>query len=277
MSRERELALSLSGVTKRYGRVTVLNDVSFGVEPGSVVALLGPNGAGKTTTFKCVLGVIEHKGEILVAGRSVRRDGKAARRLIGYVPQDTSFFGDDRCADALEFLAELRGVALGRVDEILEKVNLAAQRGARADRLSGGMRQRLALAAALLSDPLLLLLDEPTANLDVESRAQFFQLVEQLRDEGKAVVISTHFVEHVAPLADRVVVLRDGGVALNCSADDLWRAGKDFTVHLNGVPAERFMTALRGIGVHPLPARPGAEELEAALTRALGETPGKQP
>jgi ABC-2 type transport system ATP-binding protein len=262
--------LSVRDVVKRYGRLTVLDGVSFDLEAGSIVALLGANGAGKTTTFKCALGVTDFQGEIQVAGMPVASAGKEARRLIGYLPQTPGFADDDTCRQALRFLADLRRVPEGRVVQLLERVNLTPQRDAPIRELSGGMRQRLALAAALLSDPPLLLLDEPTANLDHESRGQLHEQLVQLRSEGKTIVLSTHFVEHIADIADRVVLLKGGKVALDESAAALVaEAGRRFTVHLNGLAPASFLAALRAAGIgedRVSAARPGLQE---AINRAL--------
>lgn len=265
-----ERIVSVRNVSKRYGRLTALDDVSFNLETGSIVALLGPNGAGKTTTFKCVLGVTPFEGAIRVAGRSVKREGKSVRELIGYLPQTAAFLGDDTCFDALRFLADLRRVPRSRVDELLERVHLAEQRNTPTEQLSGGMRQRLALAAALLSDPPLLLLDEPTASLDFESRQQFQELLVRLRDEGKTIVLSTHFVEHMAHLADRVVLLREGRVVLDKAVGELWvEPERHFSVHLNGTPTADFMNALKSIGVGEERVSMSGPNLEAAISRAL--------
>lgn len=269
MSETNEI-VRVEGLTKRYGRLAAVRGVSFRLAAGSIVALLGPNGAGKTTTFKCMLGVTDFEGKIHVAGKSVQRAGKAVRSSIGYLPQTPAFGGDDTCGEALRFLADLRQVAASRVGELLERVNLTEQRDMRTDQLSGGMRQRLALAAALLSDPPLLLLDEPTASLDFESRHQFHELLVQLRDEGKTIVLSTHFVEHIADLADRVVVLRDGQVVMDRPVDELVaEQGRKFAVHLNGTAPEAFLRALRAIGIGESRVSRVNADLESAISGAL--------
>lgn len=262
--------ISVSQLTKRYGRQTVLDGVSFSLKQGSIVALLGANGAGKTTTFKCILGMTEFKGWIEVGGQSVTRAGKEVRRLTGYLPQTPGFADEDTCFEALHFLAQLRRVRDGRITALLERVNLGAQRNMRVRELSGGMRQRLALAAALLSDPPLLLLDEPTANLDAESRRELHDQLISLRAEGRTVVLSTHFVEHIADIADRVILLKDGRVELDESAASLTAAqGKYFTVHLNGTAPSSFLAALREAGIHEDRITPTQPDLQTAIRRAL--------
>src|SRR5581483_7493824 len=162
-----------------------LDNVSFDVNAGEVVAVLGANGAGKTTTFKCILGITRFQGEVEVEGLSVAAAGRQARARMGYLPQSPDIADSDTCADLLHFLAELRGVEPRRVGQCLDAVGLAGQARAQVARLSGGMKQRLALAAALLADPPLLLLDEPTSSLDVQNQAQFHDLVRSMRQAGK--------------------------------------------------------------------------------------------
>jgi ABC-type multidrug transport system ATPase subunit len=269
--------LNVTGLTKHYGRVAVLDDVSFELQSGSIVALLGANGAGKTTTFKCVLGMTDFGGKIEVGGKSVTRAGKEVRRLTGYLPQTPGFADGDTCAEALGFMAQLRRVPLARVDGLLEKVNLRRQRDMRIRELSGGMRQRLALAAALLSGPPLLLLDEPTANLDQQSRKDFHDLLARLRNEGTTILFSTHFVEHVAGLADRVIALNDGRVALDEPTARLCvNAGKDFTVHLNGTAPADFLGALRSVGIGEERVTRVETDLQKAIGRALESAAGKE-
>ena len=164
--------LEVTGLVKAYGPVRALDGVSFSIGQGVVVALLGPNGAGKTTTIKCILGVTDFEGSVEVDGLAVKGRGKAARRRIGYLSQSPAFGERDTCREALEFLADLKGVERRRIGELLELVNLPGHADSRVSHLSGGMRQRLALAAALLADPPVLLLDEPTASLDAESRRE---------------------------------------------------------------------------------------------------------
>jgi ABC-type multidrug transport system ATPase subunit len=243
--------LRVEGLTKRYGNTTVLNDVDFTLEPGTITAILGPNGAGKTTTLKCILGVTDFEGAVEVDGFSSRRQGKKARSRIGYLPQTPAFGEGDTCRQALQFLAELRGSDTARVESLLERVDLKEQIDLKVAHLSGGMKQRLALAAAQLSDPPLLLLDEPTANLDAASREQLHRLVAQLRDEGRTIVVSTHFVENLGELADHVLVLREGRLVYNGTIEELANRAptRRFVVSLNGTSSSTLIQALGGIGV----------------------------
>lgn len=270
---ERLEIVRAAGLTKRYGRLRALDGVTFTLAPGEIVALLGPNGAGKTTTFKCLLGVTNFDGSVEVDGIPVKDNGKAVRRRIGYLPQTTAFDAGDTCQQVLEFLAELKDTQPERVDKLLERVRLADQRGTRVGHLSGGMRQRLALAAALLSDPPVLLLDEPTANLDAASRREFHDLLLELRAEGRTIILSTHFVESLGEITDRVIVLKQGKVALDATMDELKRAtsGRRFMVNVNGTETRVLLDALSGIGIAAERVTAMNTQFEEILAAALRE------
>ncbi len=208
---EANAGLEARAVTKRYGDVVALEGVSLNVMPGEAVALWGPNGAGKTTLIKCLLGLVHYSGEIRLAGLDARRQGKQVRARVGYVPQEVAFH-DMTVAETLAFYARLKRVGRDRVATVLAQTGLEAQVAKPVSALSGGMKQRLALAIALLADPPFLVLDEPTANLDAASRAEFLALVDALKQRGVTILFSSHRPEEVEALADRVIVLQAGRV-----------------------------------------------------------------
>jgi nitrous oxidase accessory protein len=208
-TRSAPTAIAVHHVSKRFGSHVVLKDLSFEVRPGESLALWGANGAGKTTLIKSLLGVHNFDGSITLAGHNVRRQGRQARQLIGYVPQELAFV-DLSARAALTFYARLKRVGGQRVEDLLQQVGLSEHAEKALGALSGGMKQRLALAAALLADPPVLILDEPTANLDAAARADFIALVADLRASGKTIVFSSHRMDEVQALADRVLMLRDG-------------------------------------------------------------------
>jgi len=201
----------LDHVSKRYGPVTVLEDVSFAVQPGEAAALWGANGAGKTTLIKAMLGLIEFKGQIAVQAANVARYGKAARTLIGYVPQEAAFY-DMSVESTMAFYARLKHVAPGRIAELLTRLGLDAHARKPVPALSGGLKQRLALSIALLAAPPILLLDEPTANLDAAARHDYLALLSTLRKQRKTIIFASHRVEEAEALADRVIVMEAGRV-----------------------------------------------------------------
>ncbi len=192
--------------------ITAVEDVSFQLFPGESLALWGANGAGKTTVLKCILGLLHYEGELRLNGLDLRRQGKQARRFLGYVPQELAFHNELTVADTCRLYARLKEVSPARIPQVLALVGLAGQERKEVGALSGGMKQRLALALALLSDPPVLLLDEPTSNLDVNARQEFIDLLKRLRDRGKSLLYSSHHLAEVTDLADRVLVMAEGRI-----------------------------------------------------------------
>lgn len=209
--------IELSSLTKRFGIALALDSVTFTAGAGEVVALLGPNGAGKSTMLKCLLGLLRFEGTARIGGLDVARRGNAARRLTGYVPQAPAFPPQLSTGDALEYYADLRGLRGEDIDGRLEQLGLTAHADKPVAKLSGGLRQRLGLAVALLGDPPVLLMDEPAANLDPEGRGLFTELVTELRGRGRTVLLSTHVVDALERIATRALVLVDGRVSYDGS------------------------------------------------------------
>ena len=201
----------VESVAKKFGQHLALNGVSFDARPGEAIALWGVNGAGKTTLIKAILGLIDYQGQIDVQGHDTRQAGKAARRHIGYVPQEAIFY-DMTVRATMEFYARLKKVRFGRIGDLLDKLGLTDHARKPVPALSGGLKQRLALAVALLADPPVLLLDEPTANLDAGARRDYLALLSGLRKEGKTIIFASHRIDEVETLADRVVVMESGRV-----------------------------------------------------------------
>jgi nitrous oxidase accessory protein len=203
-------AISIRNVTKRFGKAIAVDDLSFEIVAGETIALWGPNGAGKTTALRCLLGILPFKGTIEVCGRSARTAGKAVRRQIGYVPQEVRLHSDLTVRETICFYARLRSISADRVETLMTEWQLSEIADKWIGDLSGGMKQRLALAIALLSDPPILLLDEPTSNLDVQTRHEFWGALERLKNRGKTLIFCSHRVDEIFRLADRVIVMEDG-------------------------------------------------------------------
>ncbi len=214
------MPVRVNRVTKQYGKVKALDGVSFEARPGEAVSLWGANGAGKTTLLKAIVGLIDFQGEIHIGGHDVRRAGKRARRSIGYVPQEAIFY-DWSVQATMEFYARLKKVDPSRIAPLLERLGLVGHAAKPVSALSGGLKQRLALAIALLADPPVLLLDEPTANLDAQARADYLKLLSALRTEGRTVIFASHRLEEIDTLADRVLVLEAGLIAESLDPESL--------------------------------------------------------
>ncbi len=195
--------IEAKGLRRAFGATKAVDDVSLMVEAGEIYALLGPDGAGKTTTIRLLCGALRSDGgEVHLAGCDLRRHTERARAQIGYLPQRFSLYGEMTVLENLQFFAEVRGLPASRwarrSQEILEFVGLAEFGRRRADELSGGMRQKLGLAAALVHQPRILLLDEPTGGVDPVTRQSFWQLLIQLLGEGVAVLVSTPYMDEAA-------------------------------------------------------------------------------
>jgi ABC-type multidrug transport system ATPase subunit len=205
--------IRIDHLTKRFGRSIAVNDVSLSLGSGDSVALWGSNGAGKTTVIRCVLGLLPYEGIIEIAGYDLRRHGKSVRRLIGYVPQELGFYDDLRVHEAVRFFARLKGVAIPGIDSVLASVSLEGHDRKRIRDLSGGMKQRLALAIALLGEPPILVLDEVTASLDACGREDFVRLLSELAGSGRTLLFASHRAEEIATLAKRIITMESGRIA----------------------------------------------------------------
>jgi ABC-type multidrug transport system ATPase subunit len=213
--------IQFDNLTKRFGKFTAVDDLSFTVAPRQALALWGPNGAGKTTAIKCLLGLLRYHGRITVDGLDAHKQGKAVRRLLGYVPQELAFYDDLSALDTAQFYARLKQAPPARAAAVLAEVGLADHGAKPVGALSGGMKQRLALGLALLSDPPVLVLDEPTSNLDAAARDQFLHLLRDVKAAGKTVIFTSHRLEEIEALADEVLVMQQGRLKLSTGASEL--------------------------------------------------------
>lgn len=284
------VALTLIDVTVRYGDRTALEGVSLDVRRGEIVGLLGPNGSGKSTTLAVAAGIRDpDAGGVLLEGQMRASDPAAFARRIGLVPQEPAVYDELSAADNLRFFGELVGLSGSdlrrRVARTLARVGLADRAGHRVSTFSGGMKQRLNLAAALLHDPPVLLLDEPTAALDPASRDALFADLTRLRDDGHAVLLTTHHLDEAEGGCDRVAVLSGGRVVALGLASELLRAKpKERAVlygHLRARPPKFLERALRRrlgpavelevTGRRLRLSAPTAADLGAALASLLAE------
>lgn len=241
--------LEVRGLRKTYGDVVAVHDVSFVVSAGEVLGLLGPNGAGKSTTVAMIAGLIAPvSGQVLVHGAPLSGDTDPKKRRIGLVPQDLALYDELTALDNLRFFGALYGLestALqASIDSVLQLVGLADRARDRVHTFSGGMKRRLNLAAGLLHDPDILLLDEPTVGVDPQSRNAIFSNLETLKARGKALLYTTHYMEEVERLADRVVIIDHGRVI---AADTLHGLQRHAPAGTSGrAPLEAIFLSLTG-------------------------------
>lgn len=210
-------AVLIEKLQKRYGKVEAVKDVSFQVEPGEIFGLLGPNGAGKTTTIRCLCTLATpDAGKIEVSGIDAIANPKAARQKLGYVAQEVALDKVLTGRELLQLQAALYHIPgkfiQERIDKIISSLGLQEYADKKTGTYSGGIRKRLDLAAGLLHQPDVLVLDEPTVGLDIESRVVMWDILRQLRDAGTTVVLTSHYLEEVDALADRVAIIDKGAV-----------------------------------------------------------------
>jgi len=211
-------------LTKKYGNFTAVENVSFHVREGEVFALLGPNGSGKTTTMKTIVGLnLPTAGQILVSGMDVQSFPREVRRLVSYLPQRVSFPATLTVREVIQFYGRLRGLTKKLADELLEKSSFNGFSDKKVDELSGGMIQRLGLSVASLPGAPVLVLDEPTANLDPQGVVRFREFVKQQRREGRTILFSTHLLPEAEELADRVAIFVSGKLVALESIGELQR------------------------------------------------------
>jgi len=215
--------IELEGVGKQYKGVAALRDLHLNVSRGEVLGLLGHNGAGKTTTIKIILGIIEQtSGRVEVLGHSPSgRDARALRMQWGYLPESVSFYEQLSGREVLDYFARLKRVKSSQREALLERVGLAEAAHRKVKTYSKGMRQRLGLAQALLGEPRLLLLDEPTVGLDPVAVRDFFATLDELRNKGTTIILSSHVLPGIEQHIDRVAILRQGGLNAVGTLDEL--------------------------------------------------------
>jgi ABC-2 type transport system ATP-binding protein len=218
--------LEVRKLSKRYGVLYALRELSFTVRSGEALGLLGPNGSGKSTTVNMLTGLLEPTtGEILFDGRPIRDDLTAYKRRIGYVPETPNLYPYLSGREYLELIGCLREIPAIELDRkirrLLDLFSLGSDGGARISSYSKGMRQKILIAAALLDDPPLLIFDEPLSGLDVTSALVFRDLVKVLASAGKTIVYSSHALETVEKICTRVVILRKGVAAAHDSVENL--------------------------------------------------------
>lgn len=234
-------------LTKCYNGLTVVNGISLQVQPGECFGLLGPNGAGKTTTLRMLLGMSPPDGgHLKVMGYSIPEQGPLMRRLLGVVAQQDNLDPDFTVVENLRIYARYFGITLDErtpcIQQLLSFASLEHKAGARIEELSGGMKRRLAIARALINDPQLVILDEPTTGLDPQARQLIWQRLRALLNEGRTLILTTHYMDEAQRLCDRLAIM-DHGVILDVGSptDLIDRHIESHVVEVHGPGLERWL------------------------------------
>jgi ABC-2 type transport system ATP-binding protein len=271
-------ALFISNLIKHYGPVEAVNDVSFQVNAGEIFGLLGPNGAGKTSIISVVV-TLERatSGQVQIFGHSVDADVRKAKSLVGIVPQEIVNHGFFSVLEVLKFISGFYGRRknIDHIHFLLKRLNLWDHRDKNVKQLSGGMRRRLMIAKALVHEPRLLLLDEPTAGVDIELRATLWDFVRELRARGVAVLLTTHYLEEAEQLCDRVAFLHRGRIQKMGPTKELVRTLTQRTVRLilretTEIHHPRLVRFANGVAEFQLAANEGVGQLLDQLALPKG-------
>ena len=272
--------LAVSHLSKAFGAQRAVDDVSFGVDRGRIVGLLGPNGAGKTTTVSMIAGLVRPDGgEVLIDGRALAGDTDPLKRRLGLVPQDLALYEELSAAENLHLFGALYGMSRAEtaiaLTSALAFVGLTERARDRVSTFSGGMKRRLNLAAGLLHDPPILLLDEPTVGVDPQSRNAIFDNLEALRRQGKALLYTTHYMEEAERLCDRIVIIDHGRVVADDTLRGLYArlpSTNRLTIELDGGDRDFAVDDLRR-----LPGVRSAELARDVLTVGLDDVSAGTP
>ncbi|MHB8294305.1 MAG: ABC transporter ATP-binding protein [Acidimicrobiales bacterium] len=262
--------IEVSGLTKRYGDSVAVDHLSFTVAPGRVTGFLGPNGAGKSTTMRMIVGLDRpSEGTATICGRRYQ-DLAQPFRTVGALLEARSVHPGRSAYDHLLFLAQAQGLPRRRVDEALGLVGLAGVAGRRAGGLSLGMGQRLGIAAAMLGDPAVLVLDEPVNGLDPEGVAWIRNLMKRLAAEGRTVFVSSHLMNEMAVTAEHLVVIGRGKLLADCTTSEFVARSSQGSVRVASPEADRLAELLRSKGATLTPEQPAADSSAARVLVATG-------
>jgi ABC-2 type transport system ATP-binding protein len=244
------LAIEVIDLCKSFKDFQAVNHLTLSVKQGEIFGLLGPNGSGKTTTINMISGLsVPTSGEVRVMGNDVRHNARQVHQILGSVPQETALYEELTAWANMDFHADLFGIPRkekkARITKLLELVQLLDRKDSRVGTFSGGMKRRLALARALLHDPQLIYLDEPTLGVDVQARRAIWDYILSLRDQGKTVLITTNYLEEAQALCERVAIIDHGKLIAIDTPEHLKQTYGGSVIEVETVPSVKDTTALR--------------------------------
>jgi ABC-2 type transport system ATP-binding protein len=252
MTKEAEYAIEVEQLTKRYGKYLAVNNISFKVRKGEVFALLGPNGAGKTTTVEIIETIRRPtSGKVRLLGMDVTKKKYNIVPCIGVLPQGFSSFDRITVRETMQYYSRLFGSRLVDIDELIALVNLTEKAKEQYTTLSGGLKQRLGIAIALVNDPEVVFLDEPTTGLDPRARREVWDVLLGLKKKGKTVFLTTHYMEEAELLADTVAIISNGAMIAMGSPDQLIESNADYLVLTLQSVDERAVEIITQLGFEP--------------------------
>ncbi|MCX7720666.1 MAG: ABC transporter ATP-binding protein [Dictyoglomus thermophilum] len=243
--------VEVEDLRKYYGNIKAVDGVSFKIKQGSIFTLLGPNGAGKTTTLEIIEGLrTSDSGKITIFGRQVERIGREEKEFIGVSLQETNLIGNLTVRETLSMFRSFYKKGLN-VDDVLDFVSLKDKAKSYVEKLSGGQRQRLTIGLAIINDPLLLFLDEPTTGLDPQARRSIWDLLLQLKKQGKTIVLTTHYMEEAEFLSDWVCIMDHGKIIREGTPEDLIKSiGGESVIEVEVEHSDGFFEELSNIGLN---------------------------
>ena len=214
------MSLQIIDLTKKFGEQTALNNINLNIKKNEIVGLLGPNGAGKSTLMKSITGVLKiETGQILFQGKDISQSPIESKKNIGFLPENNPLYQDMFVKEYLNFVANIHKISSKRVDEVIDLVGITPEKSKKISQLSKGYKQRVGLAQAIIHQPDLLILDEPTNGLDPNQIIEIRNLIKEISHE-KTIILSTHIMQEVEALCSRVILIHKGRIIQDCSIED---------------------------------------------------------
>ena len=214
------MSLNIINLSKKFGEQTALNAINIEINSNEIIGLLGPNGAGKSTLMKSVAGVLKiEEGEIIFNGKVIRENEIETKKKIGFLPENNPLYGEMYVKEYLNFVADLHKISKQRIDEVIDLVGITPEKSKKISQLSKGYQQRVGLAQAILHQPDLLILDEPTNGLDPNQIIEIRNIIKEMGKE-KTVILSTHIMQEVEALCSRVILIHQGNIVQDCNIEE---------------------------------------------------------